>query len=196
MGQGRCDFYACTGHYGVLALYIAWRQIEEFRNAAQVQHIDELVHRWDCEMVGVRKALALKRLDPKQQTLLPLDTDNPPRRDDRYFEFFEHMDLMIDRGYLSKEDVWREFSEVMFPLYADARPYIDREQKDNSSLRGGLSDLMEDMRGKEIEDNGGISNHPSAKEILDFCQGEATLQHSIPIPRERISNRQQVKKKS
>src|SRR5260370_23370715 len=134
---------------GAAALIFAWLQIQEFRNAAQVQHIDELVHRWDYEMVDARRALALKRLDPKQQTLLALNMDDPPKEMDAILNFYEHMDVMIDRGYVDKDDVWREFSDGMFPFYTDAHPYIDKSQKEDPALWCGCSDLMADMRNKE-----------------------------------------------
>jgi hypothetical protein len=192
---------------GLLTLPFAWWQIREFRNAArmqhddeldaaQVQHIDELAHRWDVEMVGIRKALALKRLDANRQALLPLDTENPPDEMDDVLNFYENMDVMVDHGMMGKYDVWREFSEAMFPFYADARPYVERSRKDNRSLFGGFIDLMENMSEQEKDYNEGRSDHPSMAEVLDFYQGEANLRLGASAPRARARNRHQGKKTS
>jgi len=170
---------------GAAALIFAWLQIKESRNAAQVQHIDDLAHRWDYEMVGTRKALALRRLNTKQDALLPLALENPPDEMLSILNFYEHMDLLIDRGFVDKYDVWRDFSGDMFPFYADVHSYIDSVQKDDHSTWKGFTDLMEDMRKEEKESAEGVNDHPDAKAILEFYQGDATLQPGIPAPRER-----------
>jgi hypothetical protein len=171
------------------ALFFAGWQIREFRNAAQVQHEDQLVHQWDYEMGDVRKALALKRLDPKQQTLLPLNVNDKQVEMEAILNFYEHMVVMIDRGYVDKGDVWRDFSSDMFPFYADAHAYIDSAEKDSPSVWAGFTDLMEDMRKEEKSENNGAEDHPSAEDILTFYQGEADRVPGVPTRREHTKDK-------
>jgi hypothetical protein len=140
-------------------------------------------------LAGARKALALHRLDAKQQNLLPLDVENPPSDMFSILDFFEHMSLLVDRGYLAKEDVWTDLSEDMFPFYADARPIIEHAQKQSPASWGGFTDLMEDMRKLEEEENKGTSDHPSVSDILDSYQGWASSEPGPRTPRERAKRR-------
>ncbi|MGA7895862.1 MAG: hypothetical protein WCA49_21785 [Candidatus Sulfotelmatobacter sp.] len=181
---------------GPAALMFTGWQIREARNAAQVQHEDELVRRWDYEMGDVRKALALKRLDPKREALLPLDVESTQVEMETILDFYEHMDVMVDRGYVDKNDVWRDFSSDMFPFYADAHAYIDQAEKDSPSTWFGFTELMEDMRKEEISDNDGAEDHPSPEDILSFYQYEVARVPGVPTPRERTKSKHQVKKTS
>jgi hypothetical protein len=159
---------------GVGALFFANRQIQESREQAKIQHLDELVQRFDQPpMVDFRRMLAVKRLDAKHEKLLPLDPDDAPDEMSDVLGFFEDMSLLEKRGYLDKYDVWFEFSNSMFPLYADARPYIESQQKDDKEAYAGFSEMMKEMTQIDIERDGGVSIHPSQADIREFYVGEA-----------------------
>jgi uncharacterized protein YktA (UPF0223 family) len=124
-------------------------------------------------MVDFRKSLADKRLDAKHKILLPLDPDNVPYEMSDVLDFFEHIGLLEKRGYLDKNDVWDEFSDFMFPLYADARPYIDSEQKKDRAEYANFTQLMKEMEQIEAEKEGGTVKPQSQEDIRDFYIGEA-----------------------
>lgn len=149
-------------------------QIQESREQAKIQHLDELVHEYDQRpMVDFRKRLACNRLDVKRQNLLPLDPDNAPYEMSDVLDFFEHVSLLEKRGYLDKYAVWEEFSDFMFPLYADARPFIDSQQKQDKETYAGFTRLMNEMEQIEAEKEGGTVNLPSKDDIRDFYISEA-----------------------
>jgi hypothetical protein len=61
----------------------------------------------------------------------------------------------------------------MFNIYADARPVIDDDQKDDPAEFAELAKLMETMRQIEIKEGHGTQDHPSQEDILSFYRGEA-----------------------
>ena len=124
-------------------------------------------------MVDFRKRLACNRLDVKRQNLLPLNPDNAPYEMSDVLGFFEHVSVLEKRGYLDKTDVWEEFSDSMFPLYADARPYIDSEQKKDKAVYANFTQLMSEMEQIEAEKEGGNVKPQSQDDIRDFYIGEA-----------------------
>jgi hypothetical protein len=159
---------------GAGALFFANRQIQESREQAKIQHLDELVQLYDQPpMVDFRKSLADKRLDAKHKILLPLDPDNAPYEMSDVLGFFEHMSLLEQRGYLDKYDIWDEFSDLMFPIYADARPYIDSQQKQDKEEYAGFTRLMKEMSQIETEKEGGTVKPQSQEDIRDFYISEA-----------------------
>jgi len=159
---------------GAGALIFANRQIQESREQSKIQHLVEVVQQFDqSPMVDFRKSLADKRLDAKHKILLPLDPDNVPYAMSDVLDFFEHMGLLEKRGYLDKNDVWDEFSDFMFPLYADARPYIDSEQKKDRAEYANFTQLMKEMEQIEAEKEGGTVKPQSQEDIRDFYIGEA-----------------------
>jgi hypothetical protein len=159
---------------GAGALIFANRQIQESREQSKIQHLVEVVQQFDqSPMVDFRKSLADKRLDAKHKILLPLDPDNVPYEMSDVLDFFEHMGLLEKRGYLDKNDVWDEFSDFMFPLYADARPYIDSEQKKDREEYANFTQLMKEMEQIEAEKEGGTVKPQSQEDIRDFYIGEA-----------------------
>jgi hypothetical protein len=101
---------------------------------------------------------------------------------DDVLNFYEHIDVMVDHGLVDRYDVWREFSYAMFPLYADARPYIEDGRKEDPSVWKGFTMLMEDMSKQEKNRNGSVGDHPSSADILYFYQTEARLQPGVPEP--------------
>jgi hypothetical protein len=118
------------------------------------------------------RALALARLDEKQEVLKPLDVDDSPDAVWVVLNFFEHVSLLANKGYLDDEMVWSEFSYWMFNVYADARPLIGDDQKDNPAAFDDLPLLMERLRKIESKEGRGAQDHPSPAAILDFYQGE------------------------
>jgi hypothetical protein len=84
---------------------------------------------------------------------------------------------------LDDDDVWSEFGYWMFSLWADAKPLVDRVQKDDPAVHGNLSDLMERLRKIDLKEHDGKLSHPSADDIRDFYQGEVELPPDMPTPR-------------
>ena len=160
--------------FALIALVVAYRQILEFHNATQAQHLHEVVDQFDNGPISATlRALATKRVDQKRETLKSLDTDDPPMEMYDVLDFFEYVALLTKRGYLDKNDVWEMFSFSMFSIYADARPLIDDDQKSDPSQYAGFSSLMVDMQQIEAKENRSADDHPSPKDIYLFYLGQA-----------------------
>jgi hypothetical protein len=82
--------------------------------------------------------------------------------------FFDHVGLLEQRGYLDKGDVWSEFSYWLFAFYSDARPLIDAEQKDDPASFSSFSALMDDL---EVE-----SKHAKSRILKSYLVQEAIAQ--------------------
>ncbi len=141
-----------------------------------------MIHQFEQPpVIDAWKSLARKRIDQKQQNLRSLDPDDPPDEMYDVLNFFEYVGLLAKRGYLDTTDVWDQFGYSMFHFYADARPVIDKEQKDNKVMFTNFSSLMSDLRQIEIRQTGGILDHPSPDEIYGFYATEAEVQPGLAI---------------
>ena len=78
-------------------------QIRESRNQAQIQHLDELLRRFEeGSLLEARTKLARLRVDEKHVTVLPLKPDDEPAEMDTLLNFFDYVGLLEKRGYLDK----------------------------------------------------------------------------------------------
>jgi hypothetical protein len=177
---------------GLGALWFADYQIRESREEAKVQHLVEELNEFDHPPYSDdRKTLALQRMDARQEALKALNVDDPPDAMYNVLNFFEHVSLLANRGYLDKEMAWSDFSYWMFNIYADSRPLIDAERKYDPAEFSELTKLMEDMRQIEIKEGHGVDDHPSQDDILGFYQSEASFK-----PGQIVSQRHGPKKKA
>jgi hypothetical protein len=171
---------------GIFAVVFAWYQIRVSREEAKVQHLVELVQEFQRPPVSdSMKALALARLDAKQEALKPLYVDNPPDAVWDVLNFFEHVSLLANDGYLDDDMVWSEFGYWMFNVYADTRPLIEDDQKDDPAAFDDLPELMERLRKIEAKEGGGTQDHPSEADILSFYQSETTGPPTIQPPHKK-----------
>jgi hypothetical protein len=146
----------------VIALIVAYRQLEEFHAEAQVQHLLALEQQFDQEpMLTYRRGLAEKRLknqeDPDE--LYPV------------LDFFETIGLLVKRGYLDESDVWNTFAIDVFTLNGDERQIIEQQQRKDPTTYAEFSFLLERLTRIE-EKNHGMGAHPSKEEIKDYYQQE------------------------
>jgi len=166
----------------LIALVLTYQQILEFHHEAQIQHLAEVVHEFDYGPVNSSfSALAKKRIDQDKETLNTLDENDPPSEMYDVANFFEYVALLTKRGYLDKNDVWESFSYYLFNFYADARPMIDEEQKQDRDTFADLSWLMDNMR--QIEDDPthrGVEDHPTPNDIYGFYNGYIDATSGIP----------------
>ena len=158
----------------IFALGFTDRQIKEARDEARIQHLAEVLRQFEQPpLIDSWKAVARNRIDTKQHSLRPLDLDDPPEAMYEVLGFFEYVGLLEKRGYLDAEDVWDQFGYTMFNFYADARPLIDMEQKENKAIFSNFSSLMNKVRDIELRRSGGVLDHPSADDIYAFYATEA-----------------------
>jgi hypothetical protein len=161
---------------GIFALSFAGKQIKEARDEARIQHLDNLVRQFDqSPLVDSRKRLALKRIDQKRGAVLPLDPEDPPSEMYAVLNFFDYVGLLEKRGYLNTDDVWDALGYWMFPFYADARPVIDLEKKDDPDFYANFSRLMDGLEAIELQRHG-RQYHPSQTELFEFYSDEAVIQ--------------------
>lgn len=158
---------------GVVALLIAWHQIQEAREEARIQHLIEFVQRFDgADFIKIRKSLAHQRIDKISETLLPLSSSDPPTEIYDELNLCDSIGHLVARGYLDRHDVWSELSYWLFPLYADARPVIEAEQKTNPASFVECQKLVESMRPIEDKEDKGTDNHLDNDDIYSFYAGD------------------------
>ena len=156
------------------ALGLACSQIEEARDEARIVHLQEMVQQFSTPPVSDSlRLLASKRIDQKQKVLLPLSPDDAPEEMYDLMNFFETMALLTERGYLNERDVWHEFGYWLFPFYADARPVLEKEQREDSVMFSNFSRLMAALDQLENK-NGGKLNHPSTDDLYSFYYSEVS----------------------
>jgi hypothetical protein len=73
---------------------------------------------------------------------------------------------------LDVEDVWSELGYWLFNIYADARPVIDADMKDNPASMKECSWLIEAMRPIEAKEDAGAQDHPSQNALYSFYDSE------------------------
>ena len=167
-----------------LALIFAGLQIHEVREEAKIQHLSDQIKEFDGPTFLVkRKALAASRIDPAQERLRPLDVNNEPAEMDDLLNFCDDLGLLTKRGALDRHDVWSSFAYWLFPLYADARPYIDDVRKESPATFKECSTLIENIRPIEIKENAGSEDHPSEGAIYDFYSSELDAHPNMPARR-------------
>jgi len=172
----------------IVALVIAYRQIQESRDEACINHLQDMVRQFNEPPVSTSlRSLALKRVDQKQRTLRPLAPDDAPTEMYDLMNFFETMGLYADRGFLDKKDIWHEFGWWLFNFYSDARPVVENEQKGNPVMFSHFSQLMKSLEKIENENGGGKLNHPSPDELYVFYEAEIATPGE-PIPHGRKKN--------
>jgi hypothetical protein len=156
------------------AVVFAALQVYELREEARIQHLVEQLRRFDdVPFVAVRKGLAVKRMDPSQEHLRPLDPEDVPPEMQDALNFCVDLGLLTKRGALDRHDVWSEFGYWLLPMYADARPYVDTERKeDGPATYKECSELTESILPFEIKEDAGSIEHPDQNQILDLYSGE------------------------
>jgi hypothetical protein len=158
---------ACTG---ALALIYAYRQLNESHNEAQIQHLLALNQEYEQEpMATYRRMYATKRL---------AGVEEPPEQG-KILDFFETVALLVNRGYLKDTDVWENFGNDIFPLYADAREMIEQDRKDDPAEYSNLVTLMQRLETIETEHHGTLVN-PSKEDIADFWKDEVNAGVGTP----------------
>ena len=171
---------------GIFAYY----QIKESREEARIQHLVEVVQQFDQPPYSdIRIRLAAQRIDTKQRIVRPLNVEDPPGEMIDLIDFFQHVGLLVRRGYLDEGDVYGEFADPMFLLYTDARPLIDARQKEEPAVWGDFTDLMQAMVRIDQEDNAGVGNHPSQEDIYEEYNADAQVPTGGPLPVNRHAPR-------
>lgn len=171
----------------IVALAFAYDQIRESHDQARIQHLIEVVNQFDQKpMADIRTKLARSRIDQKHETLVPLKPDDAPEEMYTVLDFFEHVGLLEQRGYLDKADVWAEFSSYLFPFYTDAQPVIYEEQKGTPATWEDLVLLMKDLQEVDARQENSIgSNQRTQNDLYSFYVDESTAQPGQPVPTTR-----------
>jgi hypothetical protein len=151
------------------------RQISEFHEEAKIQHLNEQIDKFEGpRMTAIRRSLAEKRMDLKEQRLKELDASDPPGELLDELNFCDDIGLLTSRGFLDLHDAWSEFSYWLFPLYADSRSVVDAARNDEHAPASYIncSELMENMLPIEKSEDAGSDDHPSEPDIYAFYLDE------------------------
>jgi len=172
---------------GALALGFAYDQIRESHHQAQIQHLVEAVHEFQYEdrFLSYRRTLAKARIDPKtDDSLIPLNPDNPPREMYELLDYFDYLGLLEKRGYLDKQDVWDQFGNYLFDFYADARPviYEEQQQPGGKVTWDNLTQMMADLERIDARNDHAQGGYTAQSDLRGFYDDELIVQPGEPLP--------------
>jgi hypothetical protein len=154
----------------VVTVHLTNVQLSEQRDALKVQHLVDESDKFNKD--PALKALAAARIDLVHETLRPMDYDSAPDQLWDVLNTCDHLGLLTRRGYLDVNDVWSEFGYWLFPIYADAEPVIQADQKTDPASMANCTWLMEQMTPIEVKDERTAQLHPSADALYQFYKGE------------------------
>jgi hypothetical protein len=171
---------AASAVISLLVLYVAVRalrytesQIEDYRKESQAQNLIQKVQEFDSPRYkAVRKGLAEKRLNRSQGILKKLDVDDAPVEMSDELSFCNDLGILTRHGALSAYDVWGEFSYWLLPLYADAQPLIEADQKDAPASWSNCIYLAEQVRKLDEQEDAGRQLNQKTEDIAGFYYSE------------------------
>ncbi len=156
---------------GALGVYFAYQQLRDTRESTKVQHLVDEVRMFDSDrFTTVRRHLAAKRLNPQHNALTLLNSHDPPPEMIYVLDFFEHLGLLEDRGYLDKRDVWDEFGYYLIYFQSDSKYVILDLQKSDPNLYSHFQNMTRDVMKTERTEGG--SEVATPRSILEFYQEE------------------------
>jgi len=155
----------------VCALWYARYQIEETRQESekqleqshkenQIQHLLELVSEFDRDpMAAYRRQLAQKRLRKEED----------PYEMYRELDFFETVDVLVERDYLNEKDVWNQFRWWVFNLNADdsVKKGIAYVHRNDPNEYAGFLSLVDRLK-RIDKDQHGKDSDPTPQDIMEF----------------------------
>lgn len=154
----------------VLAFGLAYEQLRQNHEDSQVSRLLDLDRQYASEpMISYRKAYAEKRLrgvtDPDEEYEL--------------LNFFETIGDLTKSGYLNGDDVYNDFSDDVFYLYADTRNTIEQTQKDDPPSYVNFVALVQTLDAIETK-NHGTEAHPSQTDLRTYWQSEEVIVPGTP----------------
>jgi hypothetical protein len=153
------------------------KQLSEAREEAKMAHLVQEVNNFEQpNLAKARMVLAKKRMDVVHERLQHLDVEDAPGEMWDLLNFCTHVGLLTQRGYLDVHDVFSEFGYWFFNIYADARPVVDADRKENPSSMVECSWLIEAMRPIEAKEDAGRQDHPSEDDLYNFYNGELSAE--------------------
>jgi hypothetical protein len=156
-------------YVGIRALKYTAKQIEDFREESQAQHLIEKVDEFDSPRYkAIRKVLAEKRLDPSTGTLKKMDIDDAPVEMFDELSFCNDLGVLTRHGALNVYDIWAEFSYWLFPMYADAQAIIKADQKGFPASWSNCDYLMGQVRKIEEQEDAGQQEKQPKEDIASF----------------------------
>jgi hypothetical protein len=160
-------------------------QISESRNQAQIQHLDQLVQRFEesAPLLEARKNLARSRINKKQKQLIPFNPDSEPDAMDTLLDFFDYLGLLEKRGYLSKADVYDQFGYYLFAFYEDAKPTIAASQKSDTEVWANVTSLMNDLQTVDALHQNVMSKQTTQNDLYALYESEMDAQTGQPVPK-------------
>lgn len=146
----------------------AEKQLEQSHKEDQIQHLLAMVSEFDKDpMATYRRELAKKRLKGKP---------DDPFEMYRELDFFETVDLLVDRGYLNEKNVWNQFRWWVFNLNADGavQDGIAYEKHNDPNEYAGFESLVKRLQHVDEEQHG-TDSHPSPQALMDFYREESKV---------------------
>ena len=158
----------------VLALLLAYKQLEQNGDEAQIQHLLSLAEQYEVDPMATYRAEWCRK---------KLAGEKEPIEEDRILYFFERIALLVDRGYLKDNDVWEIFSVEIFPLYMVAKDAIAKMQTLDPTAYSNFLSLVTRLRAIETL-RGGTNSVPSEDEIKQYWEAGLNVT-TTPSPRVR-----------
>ena len=159
-------------------------QLAETRDEAKVQHlVDESVRFNQLPLALSRVALAKRRLDEKNKTVLPLDAANPPTEMWDVLNECDHVGLLTRRGYLDVQDVYDDLGYWLLNFYADAEPAVLADRKEYPTSEKDCTWLIEQLKPLEIKYDNGRNLRLTKEDLYWFYEEELHTKVGRSVPR-------------
>ena len=159
-------------------------QLKETRDEAKVQHLVDETVRFDQPPLALsRVALAKRRVDEKNKTVLPLDAENPPTEMWDVLNECDQLGLLTRRGYLDLQDVYEELGYYLLNFYADAEPAVLADRKEYPNSESQCTWLIEQMKPLEMKLDGGRNLRLTKEDLYWFYEEELHTQVGQPMRR-------------
>jgi Domain of unknown function (DUF4760) len=141
-------------------------QAEILRNDLKVRLQLTFIERFDDPRMKADRSLLAQRLlaraphDEIQEDVL---------------NFFEDMDLFLERGYLQEDLIWSTFGFYAVRWWAACKDYVLMEQrmKNDNTLFNGFKDLVSRCSKRDVQEG---LEEPTSVEIRVFLEDERKLQ--------------------
>jgi hypothetical protein len=160
-------------YLGIRTLKYTADQIRDVREQAQTEHLIKKTEEFNSpEFRATRKALATKRLNRLQDTLIKMTPDSAPDEMFDALSFCNDLGILMKHGQISAYDVWADFSFWLIPVYADAASVIQADQKDAPASWSNCDSLMEQVKKVDQQEDAGKQLGITADDIAGFYSSE------------------------
>jgi hypothetical protein len=166
-----------TAGTALLALGYAHVQLRSSHQQARVQHLLTFCHSYvNDPMTTIRSISAAKYLTGESDSSEMGELAN----------FFEQIGLLVDRGYLDKNDAWEMFGYAAIPVFETCSTWIEDLRLKDVNAFTHFKNLYLGFVETERK-NGGHEFHLDHSAIVKYWDSEREVKPGAPLPGPRLA---------